>query len=385
MKFSALITALIIAMMSLPKPAKAQEPPNVRLCTGEEQAVIKQQQYTASWVSKRIVTSLTDKSDSGHKLSMNLSKKWFGTNNTSFILELVSNYELVAQVSEKLSQGLCVSRNDGQFVEFVKKAGILEKVDAAPDIVAYVHPTDFGKEIYYMPKYFELSEQGYDSLAGSIVHEILHFDMTSSLDDIAYGYSGALSLVNKYGVQVAKKNADNYQYFFEEFLRLDTASNTLPNFKSIDKSGDSWPNHEEYWVVFLSRDYVPGHAFIVWGVRDRFSKKWKSTIAYGLYPRKQDFKLAFGGVEGLLVGKSVDNIEKANDGLAVAVSKRMYDYSIKNVDVLSAYPDDYNLYKNNCVHFMDLVSRALSLSVPDVEGLERHPVLFVKELKSINQ
>ena len=50
--------------------------------------------------------------------------------------------------------------------------------------------------------------------AGTIIHELSHFDVLGNTDDIVYGQSGAKSLAISNPSQ-AIKNADSHEYFSE--------------------------------------------------------------------------------------------------------------------------------------------------------------------------
>ena len=157
----------------------------------------------------------------------------------------------------------------------------------------------------------------------------------------------------------------------------------LADMSKLDKGSQSWPKHEGYWVLFVARDYVPGHAFVVWAVRDRKNNKWKAIEGYGLYPVSTN-KVAFGTVPGNITLENISSLKGANSGLAVGVTKSMYDYSLRNVKALSKYPEDYNLYNKNCVNFVDLVARSLSIKTPNIENFEKHPQGYIKSLKAKN-
>ncbi|MGL6313087.1 hypothetical protein [Vibrio sp. WXL103] len=156
--------------------------------------------------------------------------------------------------------------------------------------------------------------------------------------------------------------------------------------KKIDRGHNSWPEKEGYWMLFLARDYVPGHAFTVWAIRNRINNSWKAFEGYGLYlnPQAPSSKLAFGTVPGGVVKENIISLNSANNGVAVAVSKQMYDYSKNNVSAISTYPSDYNLYNKNCIHFTDLVARSISLDTPTVDDSITHPQIYINKLKDLN-
>ncbi len=56
---------------------------------------------------------------------------------------------------------------------------------------------------------------GRDSKAGTLIHEISHFNVVAGTGDIVYGASGAHNLAVTSPNQ-AIRNADNHEYFAED-------------------------------------------------------------------------------------------------------------------------------------------------------------------------
>ena len=78
---------------------------------------------------------------------------------------------------------------------------------------AYVYPNQ-PYEIY-LCKYFWLAPlEGTDSKAGTLIHEMSHFDVVASTDDFVYGQTGAMNLAIT-NPDDAVMNADNHEYFAE--------------------------------------------------------------------------------------------------------------------------------------------------------------------------
>ncbi|MCX7894763.1 MAG: M35 family metallo-endopeptidase [Thermoanaerobaculum sp.] len=79
---------------------------------------------------------------------------------------------------------------------------------------AYVYPTQPYK-IYLCNAFWSAPMTGRDSKAGTLVHEVSHFNVVAATDDWAYGATAAHNLAvsqpNK-----AIDNADNYEYFAED-------------------------------------------------------------------------------------------------------------------------------------------------------------------------
>lgn len=78
---------------------------------------------------------------------------------------------------------------------------------------AYVYPTQPYK-VYLCRAFWNANEFGTDSRAGTIVHELSHFNAVAGTDDVVYGQSGAQSLATSDPDQ-ALNNADSHEYFAE--------------------------------------------------------------------------------------------------------------------------------------------------------------------------
>jgi peptidyl-Lys metalloendopeptidase len=78
---------------------------------------------------------------------------------------------------------------------------------------AYVYPTQPYK-IYVCGAFWSAPMTGTDSKGGTLVHEMMHFNVVASTDDWAYGQSAALSLAQS-NPKKALDNSDNHEYFAE--------------------------------------------------------------------------------------------------------------------------------------------------------------------------
>jgi peptidyl-Lys metalloendopeptidase len=78
---------------------------------------------------------------------------------------------------------------------------------------AYVYPSR-AYEIFVCRAFWSAPNTGTDSKAGTLIHEMSHFNVVAGTDDIVYGQSGAkqLALNDPDG---ALNNADNHEYFAE--------------------------------------------------------------------------------------------------------------------------------------------------------------------------
>ncbi len=82
-----------------------------------------------------------------------------------------------------------------------------------PNVYAYVYPTQPYK-IYLCGAFWSAPLTGTDSRAGTLVHEMSHFNVVAGTDDWAYGQTTAKALAISDPVK-AVDNADSHEYFAE--------------------------------------------------------------------------------------------------------------------------------------------------------------------------
>jgi len=80
-------------------------------------------------------------------------------------------------------------------------------------VYAYVYPTQPYK-IWVCPAFWSAPATGTDSKAGTLVHEMSHFNVVAATDDWAYGQTNAKNLA-KTNPAKAVDNADSHEYFAE--------------------------------------------------------------------------------------------------------------------------------------------------------------------------
>ena len=78
---------------------------------------------------------------------------------------------------------------------------------------AYVYP-DQPYKVYLCKSFWTAPVSGTDSRAGTIVHELSHFNVVAGTDDLGYGQANARNLAKTDPVK-ALNNADNHEYFAE--------------------------------------------------------------------------------------------------------------------------------------------------------------------------
>ena len=78
---------------------------------------------------------------------------------------------------------------------------------------AYVYPTK-PYEIFVCRAFWSAPNTGTDSRAGTLIHEMSHFNVVAGTDDVVYGQTGARSLAIS-DPNAALNNADSHEYFAE--------------------------------------------------------------------------------------------------------------------------------------------------------------------------
>lgn len=78
---------------------------------------------------------------------------------------------------------------------------------------AYVYPNQPYK-IYLCRAFWTAPNTGTDSRAGTIIHEMSHFDVVANTDDVVYGQTGAKNLAIS-DPDAAVRNADSHEYHSE--------------------------------------------------------------------------------------------------------------------------------------------------------------------------
>jgi len=86
----------------------------------------------------------------------------------------------------------------------------------SPNTFAYVM-TAFHYDIYLCQMFWRSPVRGYDTIGGTLIHEMSHFDVIGRTDDIVYGVNPARDLARRNPAQ-AVRNADNYQFYTETLL-----------------------------------------------------------------------------------------------------------------------------------------------------------------------
>jgi len=89
------------------------------------------------------------------------------------------------------------------------------RCDDERGVYAYVYPSDATQTIYLCEAFWSANEAGgFDTKAGTLIHELSHFNNIGQTGDYAYGVTAARNLASN-DPERATGNADNYEYFCE--------------------------------------------------------------------------------------------------------------------------------------------------------------------------
>lgn len=161
-----------------------------RGCSSSQKTAVKQAVSDAAQYSAKANTWLASNPSGG-----GVYTTWFGAYNSSRFAHVTSGYSRISS-------------------ELTSKTVMLDCATGANDSAyAYVYPND-PYTIYLCRAYWPAPARGYDSKAGTLVHESSHFTVNGGTDDHAYGRTAAQQLARSNPAN-AVDNADNYEYFTE--------------------------------------------------------------------------------------------------------------------------------------------------------------------------
>jgi len=106
-----------------------------------------------------------------------------------------------------------VEENFTDISNAMDNAGIAFDCKCKQNYYAYVYSNQPYK-IYLCKVFWTAPMAGTDSKAGTLIHEMSHFDIVAGTDDVVYGQTGAMNLASN-DPNLAITNADNHEYFAE--------------------------------------------------------------------------------------------------------------------------------------------------------------------------
>lgn len=119
--------------------------------------------------------------------------EWFGAFTTSRYNTVVNHFNAISNAFDT--------------------AGINFDCKCKQNYYAYVYPNQ-PYNIYLCKVFWQAPLSGTDSKAGTLIHEMSHFDIVAGTDDVVYGQAGARNLADT-DPDAAITNADSHEYFAE--------------------------------------------------------------------------------------------------------------------------------------------------------------------------
>lgn len=124
-------------------------------------------------------------------------KRWFGSTDEVSRQQIKSRIEKEIQLNKQMK------------LEDFKCAN-----PSKPKRYAYVYPTDTSHTIYLDVAFGKAKGVGKDSQAGTLAHEMSHFNDIGGTKDVVYGTHDARDLA-KTNPAKAQQNADSFEYYIE--------------------------------------------------------------------------------------------------------------------------------------------------------------------------
>ena len=174
------------------KPTPPPTPPPggnaFNACTVDQQNLIVQARSQATTYANESKNYL-----STHNSGTPRYLEWFGAFSSSRYNTVVSHFNAISNA-------------------FVN-AGINFDCKCKQPYYAYVYPNQ-PYNIYLCKVFWQAPLAGTDSKAGTLIHEMSHFDVVAGTDDVVYGQAGARDLADT-NPDAAITNADSHEYFAE--------------------------------------------------------------------------------------------------------------------------------------------------------------------------
>ena len=174
------------------RPTQPPPPPpggnSFNACTVDQQTLIAQARTQATTYATESKNYLH-----GHSSGTQRYVEWFGAFTTS-------RYNTVTTHFDKISEAF-------------NSAGITFDCKCKQPYYAYVYPNQ-PYNIYLCKVFWQAPLSGTDSKAGTLIHEMSHFDVVAGTDDVVYGQAGARELADT-DPNAAITNADSHEYFAE--------------------------------------------------------------------------------------------------------------------------------------------------------------------------
>jgi peptidyl-Lys metalloendopeptidase len=190
-----------------------KRPPAFTECTSNQESQIDQALSAAESIARNSADSIRDTPTSLRNTAARY-KEWFGVYAENRWNKIQSNFDKIYDATANRIVGFDCSCDD-------------EDVDYQSTF-AYVYAND-PYNMNVCGQFWAAQLTGTDSRAGTIVHELSHFNVVAATDDIAYGQQAARNLAVDFPDD-AVMNADSHEYFAENtpFLLMPTSDDLPP-------------------------------------------------------------------------------------------------------------------------------------------------------------
>jgi len=198
-----LLSNTVVLKLDVPPEVRAAVAPAFAACSASQQADLQSALLSAETIARNASIALGSL-DIGQRSSSPRYSRWFGAYSETRFNIVNSGFVNIRSVLENNQiDFICGCLRDGTFA-FVNRARPFE--------------------INLCPAFWPASETGTDSRAGTIVHELSHFNEIVGTGDFEYGQADTVILAADDPDQ-AVFNADNYEYFAENTPTLPITGN----------------------------------------------------------------------------------------------------------------------------------------------------------------
>ena len=178
------------------KPTQPPPPPpggnSFNACTVDQQDLLVSARNQAAAYANNAKTYLNS-----HNSGTPRYLEWFGAYTSA-------RYNIVKGNFDNIARDMAVDMTG---------AGITFDCKCKQPYYAYVYPNQ-PYNIYLCKVFWQAPLSGTDSKAGTLIHEMSHFDVVAGTDDVVYGQAGARNLADT-DPDAAITNADSHEYFAE--------------------------------------------------------------------------------------------------------------------------------------------------------------------------
>lgn len=195
------------------RPVQFKQTPVVQSCSSARASLINSALGSAESIARRARDDLQN-TPVGKRVEAQRYAEWFGAYTEARWNTVQDHFNRI------------YSAVSGRVLTFI--------CDDSASAFAYVYPSQ-PYDVYLGQAFWSAPQTGTDSKAGTIIHELSHFNVLGGTDDHVYGQSGARSLARTNPGR-AVQNADSHEYFAEN-----TPALSMP---SPDQEADPDPDPE---------------------------------------------------------------------------------------------------------------------------------------------